>query len=430
MGVVPGVTAGGRQAVGELELAQGRLRARAKDAVGLAGEVAEGNEPLLQLGHAGGGGIVAAALAEGSAGIGRAPRPCVIGVVIPVVVVLPIVVVPVVVHDDELDKAGGQVVVGGDGGGMLRRHAAAEGVARGRVGGIVVGVEEQREDHLHVAVALLGGGVDHDLGAQHVGKRPVVGVAHLRHGEAVRGGVGGDVLRGDGAQAVQRRGDGLRAGGVGEDDGIVAHHHFVEVLFIRLEGHRGLPAGDILPGQLLESVEGAALGRGGERDGQRQKQRQRDDTKLLQTTQLLCKAFWKELPYAPIIQDAPPSSTAFHAPFHALFTEGCGRFFSGMRMAASAALSEKCAISRILHVGSYLLRKQRPLQGSTQKFPSKKHSAYKMKKIGNMVLHMDYLTKLRPRVHSILSYHHAYDRPRKDVLRDTLRTSCFSQFEW
>ena len=82
-----------------------------------------------------------------------------------------------------------------------------------------------------------------------------------------------------------------------------------------------------------------------------------------------------------------------------------------MRMAASAALSEKCAISRILHVGSYLLRKQRPLQGSTQKFPSKKHSAYKMKKIGNMVLHMDDLTKLRPRVHSILSYHHAYDRP-------------------
>ena len=202
-----------------------------------------------------------------------------------------------------------------------------------------------------------------------------------------------------------------RAGGVGEDDGIVAHHHFVEVLFIRLEGHRGLPAGDILPGQLLKSVEGAALGCGGERDGQRQKQRQRDDTKLLQTTQLLCKAFWKELPYAPIIQHAPPSSTAFHAPFHALFTEGCGRFFSGMRMAASAALSEKCAISRILHVGSYLLRKQRPLQGSTQKFPSKKHSAYKMKKIGNMVLHMDYLTKLRPRVHSILSYHHAYDRP-------------------
>ena len=333
MGVVPGVTAGGRQAVGELELAQGRLRARAKDAVGLAGEVAEGDEPLLQFGHAGGGGVVAAALAEGSAGIGRAPRPCVVGGVVPVAVVLPIVIVPVVVHDDELDKAGGQVVVGGDGGGMLRRHAAADGVARGLVGGIVVGVEEQREDHLHVAVALLGGGVDHDLGTQHVSQSPVVGVAHLRHGEAVRGGVGGDVLRGDGAQAVQRRGDGLRAGGVGEDDGIVAHHHFVEVLFIRLEGHRGLPAGDILPGQLLESVEGAALGRGGERDGQRQKQRQRDDTKLLQTTQLLCKAFWKELPYAPIIQHAPPSSTAFHAPFHALFTDGCGRFFSGMRMA-------------------------------------------------------------------------------------------------
>ena len=48
-----------------------------------------------------------------------------------------------------------------------------------------------------------------------------------------------------------------------------------------------------------------------------------------------------------------------------------------------------------------------------------------MKKIGNMVLHMDYLTKLRPRVHSILSYHHAYDRPPKDALNDTERVPLF-----
>lgn len=48
-----------------------------------------------------------------------------------------------------------------------------------------------------------------------------------------------------------------------------------------------------------------------------------------------------------------------------------------------------------------------------------------MEKTSRMILHMDDLTKLRPWVHSILSYHHAYDRPPKDALNNTLSASCF-----